>query len=83
VETNLVNAGATPQAIWPIAKSLMNRNGSRALHGTLGLEFHSIEKANVIADCLEKQFTPDDVCDENHERWVEVSVQALLEAVDK
>jgi hypothetical protein len=28
------------------------------------------------------QFTPHDLCDENHERWVEAAVQALLEAVN-
>jgi hypothetical protein len=38
--------------------------------------------ANEIADCLENQFTPHDLCDGNHERRVEASVQALLEAVD-
>jgi hypothetical protein len=25
-------------------------------------------EANAIADCLEKQFTPHKLCDENHER---------------
>jgi hypothetical protein len=31
---------------------------------------------------LEIQFIPHDLCDENHERQVEVRVQALLETVD-
>jgi hypothetical protein len=39
-------------------------------------------KANAIAECLEIQFTPHDLCDENHERRVEARVQALLEAAD-
>jgi hypothetical protein len=26
------------------------------------------DKANAIADCLENQFTPHDLCDENHEQ---------------
>jgi hypothetical protein len=30
---------------------------------------------------LENQFTPHDLCDENHELRVEAGVQALLEAV--
>jgi hypothetical protein len=40
-------------------------------------------QASAIADCLEIQFTPHDLCNENHERRVEVKVQALLETVDK
>jgi hypothetical protein len=52
-----------------------------AVHGSLGLKFLPLEKANAIADCLEKQFTPHDLCDENHERRVEARVQALLEVV--
>jgi hypothetical protein len=75
----------TPQAIWPIAKSLTNRDGPRAptaIHGLLGLEYHPEHKANAIADCLENQFTPHDLCDENHERRVEARVQALFKAAD-
>jgi hypothetical protein len=45
--------------------------------------FYPSEKANAIADCLEIQFTPHDLCDKNHEWWVEAKVQALLETVDK
>jgi hypothetical protein len=57
--------------------------GRTAIHGASGLKFHSSEKANAIADCLEIQFTPHDLCDENHERRVEAKVQALLETVYK
>jgi hypothetical protein len=48
----------------------------------LDLKFLLSEKANAITDCLENQFTHPDLCDENHEWWVEAGVQALLEAVD-
>jgi hypothetical protein len=84
-ETKPANTELTPQAIWPIAKSLTNRDGPRAptaIHGLLGLKYHPEDKANTTEDCLEHQFTPHDLCDENHERWVEAKVQALLEAVD-
>jgi hypothetical protein len=53
------------------------------IHGASVLKFHPFEKANAIADCLEIQFTPHDLFDENHERRVEAKVQALLETVDK
>ncbi|PNF35683.1 hypothetical protein B7P43_G17443 [Cryptotermes secundus] len=85
-ETKISNAEVTPQCIWPIAKSLLKRDGPRAptaIHGSSGLKFHPSEKANEIADCLEIQFTPHDLCDENHEQRVEARVQALLEAVDE
>jgi hypothetical protein len=36
----------------------------------------------MIADYLENQFTSHDLCDENHERQVETTVQALLASVD-
>jgi hypothetical protein len=55
----------TPQALYPIAKSLMRRDGPKApaaLHGPLGIIYHPKEKANVIADCLENQFTSRDLC---------------------
>jgi hypothetical protein len=53
-----------------------------AIHGPFGLTFHPLEEANAIADCLENQFTPHDLCDENYKRQVEARVQTLLEAVD-
>jgi hypothetical protein len=46
------------------------------------LLFYPLEKANAIADCLEKQFTSHALCDKNHKRHVEARVQALLETVD-
>jgi hypothetical protein len=36
-ETKLTNAEVTPQAVWPIAKSLANRDGPRAPTAILGL----------------------------------------------
>jgi hypothetical protein len=57
-ETKVVNCEVTSQALWPIEKSLMKRDGPKALtaiHGPVG--YHPNEKANVIADCLENQFT--------------------------
>jgi hypothetical protein len=69
LETKISNAEVTPQSIWPIAKSLLKRNGPRApndIHGASGLKFLPSEKAKAIADCLEIQFTPHDLCDENH-----------------
>jgi hypothetical protein len=46
------------------------------------LNFFPSEKANAIADCLEIQFTPHDLCDENHERQVKARIYALLNSVD-
>jgi hypothetical protein len=74
----LANTELTPQAIWPIAKSITNRDGPRApttVHGLLGLKYHPVDKVNAIADCLENQFTPHDLCQENHEQWVKARVQ--------
>jgi hypothetical protein len=84
-ETKVSNTEVTPQAIWPIVKSLLKRDGSRAptaVHGPSGLKFHPSEKANAIAYCLEYQFTHHDLCDENHKRRVETRAKTLLEAVD-
>jgi hypothetical protein len=46
------NCEVTPQAIWPIAKSLMKRDGPRAptaIHGPSGPTFYLSEKAGTIA----------------------------------
>jgi hypothetical protein len=84
-ETKIANTEVTPQAIWPIAKSPVKRNGSKAptaIRGPLGFIFHLLEKAKAIADCLERQLTSHDVCDEKHKWGVESRVQALLETVN-
>jgi hypothetical protein len=63
----------------------MKRDGPKAptaIRGPLSFTFHPLKKADAIADCLEKQFTSHELCDENHKRRVEVRVQALLETVD-
>jgi hypothetical protein len=83
-ETELTNTEVTPQAIWPITKSLANKDGPRAptaIHGPSGPKFQPEDKANAIRDCLEKQFIPHKLCDENHARQVEATVQALFVAV--
>jgi hypothetical protein len=75
----------TPQGILPIAKYLLKRDEPRAptaIHGPLGLKFLPLEKSNAIANCLENQFTPHVLRDQNHERRVEARVQTLLEPVD-
>jgi hypothetical protein len=84
-ESKLGNTEVAPQVTWPTAKSLLKRDGpgaSTAIHGTSVLKFHPSEKANAIADCLEIQFSPHELCDENHEWRVEAAVQALHETVD-
>jgi hypothetical protein len=84
-EIKICNTEVTPQVIWPIAKSFLNRDVPRAptaIHGPSCLIFHPSEKANAIADCLEDQFTHHSLYDRNHKRRVQARVQALLEAVD-
>jgi hypothetical protein len=84
-ETREENCEATPQALWPIAKSLLKRNGPKAptaFHGSSGLKFQPLEKANAIADYLENLFAPHDLCDENHEWRVEARVRSLLQTIE-
>jgi hypothetical protein len=55
-ETKIGNTEVTHQAIWPIAKSLLKRDGPRAptaIHGPSGLKFRPSERANAVADCLD------------------------------
>jgi hypothetical protein len=42
-----------------------------------------IDKVNISADCLEKQFTPHGLCDHDHKLQVDVKVYALLATADK
>jgi hypothetical protein len=82
---NLVNCEITPQAIWPIAKSLRKRGGPKApsaIHGPLSPLFYPI-KANAIGDCLENQLTAHSLCDCDHRQQVEAAVQAPLAAIDE
>jgi hypothetical protein len=81
----LGNCEATPQAIWPIVKSLIKCDepeAPTAVHGPLGLKYQAAGKATTIADCLENQLTPHNLGDENHKQRVEARVQALLKAAD-
>jgi hypothetical protein len=53
-ETKICNSEVPSQALWPIAISLLKRDGPRAstaFHGDSGLKFNLFEKANAIADC--------------------------------
>jgi hypothetical protein len=80
-----VNTEATPLAIWPIENFLLNLDGTRAptaIHYPSGLKFHPSEKANAIAEYMEKSIHNHYLCDENHDHRVENRVQALFEAVD-
>jgi hypothetical protein len=77
------NCEVTHQTIWPILKP--QRDGPKALvtiHGPLGLNCQPLEKATTIVNCLENKFTPHDLCDKNHKRWVQATVQELLDAAD-
>jgi hypothetical protein len=50
-ETKVANCEATPHAMWPIAKSLMKRDGPKAptaVHGPLGVTYHPKERANTM-----------------------------------
>jgi hypothetical protein len=65
----LANCEVTHQAIWPIAKPLTKMDGPKApsaIHGSLGLIFYPIDKANIIADCLENQFRGHVLCNCDH-----------------
>jgi recombination DNA repair RAD52 pathway protein len=79
-ETKLGNCEVTPQALWPIAKSLMERNRPKtptAVHVPLGIKYHPNEKVKVIADYLETLFTSHNQWDENNERQVETRVASV------
>jgi hypothetical protein len=67
-ETKIGNCEVTPQAVWSVAKSLIKRGGPKAptaILGPLGLKYQLLDKATMIADCLENQFTLHDLCGEN------------------
>jgi hypothetical protein len=53
------------------------------MHGSLGPILRLIDESNIIADCLEHQFTPHDFSDYDHKRQVEARVQALVATVDE
>jgi hypothetical protein len=66
-------------------KSLIKRDGPKAptaILGPLVFKYQLLDKTTMIADCLENQFTPHDLCGKNHKWWVEARVKALLQAAD-
>lgn len=52
-----------------------------AIHGPLCPTFYPIDKANIIADCLESQFTVHELCDCDNS--VEAKDEALLATIDE
>jgi hypothetical protein len=84
-EAKTIYSEVTPHAIWPLEESVMKSDSPKAptiIYGPSGLKFRPLEKANAIANCLENQFTPHDLCEENHERRMEARVQTSSEVVD-
>jgi hypothetical protein len=80
LETKVGNYEVSPQALLVIAKSLMNRDGPKApatVYGPLGIIYHPNEKADVIADCLENQFTSHDLCGKNNEQRMETLLASV------
>jgi hypothetical protein len=76
-ETKVRNCKDTPQAMWPIVKFLMKRDGPKALtivHGPLGITYHSDENANAIAECFENLLISHDLCNENHKQREQTEV---------
>jgi hypothetical protein len=54
-ETKLANCEVTPKTIWPVAKSLTNKNGPKALfatRGPLSTKFYPIDKVKIRAEYL-------------------------------
>jgi hypothetical protein len=84
-EAKISNSEVTPHVLWHLEKSLIKRDRSKAptaMHSPSVFSFLPLRKANVTVDCLENQFSPHDVCEENRERRIVARVQALFEAVD-
>ena len=57
---------ATPQVVWPIAKSFIITDCPKALpaiHGISEFKFHPMTEDKAIEDFLEHQFAPQDLCD--------------------
>jgi hypothetical protein len=50
---------------------------------SFGPYVYPTQKDNTIADWLENQFTPHNLCDENHKRCVRTTDKAVLDAVGK
>jgi hypothetical protein len=68
------NCEVAPRVLWPIVKSLMKRDGTKAssaVHAILRIIYNPKKKANLVADFSEIHFTSHDLCAENRERQVE------------
>jgi len=48
----------------------------------IGLRHDPLEKVSAIADCLEKQFTPHDLCEETRSWRLEDRVETVREALN-
>jgi hypothetical protein len=73
-EKEIGNCEVTPQAIWPVIKSHIKRDGPKAptaTRGPAGLKYQPLEKATTTANFSEIQFTPHDLCDDTRTRRVE------------
>jgi hypothetical protein len=84
--TKLANCEVTPQAMWPIAKSHTKRGESKApteIRCPLGPIFYPIDKASIIADCLENQLRVHDLCYFDKRRHVDAEIKAPLATVDE
>jgi hypothetical protein len=84
----MANCGVTPLSIWPIAKPSQKGVDQRhhlqfAILGSLDPIFYTINKANIITDCLENQFRAHDFCNCDHRWHVEAQVKVLLATGDK
>jgi hypothetical protein len=70
---------------WQIAKSHLKRYGllqkPSSIHGLLGPICYTVDKANIIADCLQNQFTAHDLCDCNYRRHVEALLATIEEDI--
>jgi len=64
--TKMCNSEVTPQTVWPLANTLMKSHRLKArnsIHSLSGLIFLRLEKTNIIAECLENQFSLHDLCE--------------------
>lgn len=66
-------------SIWKMSRALKrDKITNKPLHGENGLVYTEKEKAEALADTLEKQFTNNlEPCDDDHEETVEVTVEQL------
>jgi hypothetical protein len=72
-KTKTGNCEATPQALWPVTKSLKELDEPKipkAVQRPLRITHHPNEKANENMTCLDNQFMHQELCHENHERRV-------------